>query len=71
MPKNDHVKLRDGRHLGFAEYGDLQGKPVLEFHGWCCSRIEGNLPVIKQAATKLHVRLMLEWMNYRMRLKWG
>jgi pimeloyl-ACP methyl ester carboxylesterase len=34
------IKLKDGRTLGYAEYGDPNGKPVLEFHGWPGSRLE-------------------------------
>jgi len=34
------LKLKDGRTLGFAEYGDPNGKPVLEFHGWPGCRYE-------------------------------
>jgi pimeloyl-ACP methyl ester carboxylesterase len=34
------LKLKDGRTLGFAEYGDPNGKPVLEFHGWPGCRLE-------------------------------
>lgn len=37
------LKLKDGRVLGFAEYGDPGGKPVLEFHGWPSSRLEGAI----------------------------
>jgi pimeloyl-ACP methyl ester carboxylesterase len=29
----DKLKLADGRELGWAEYGDLSGRPVLWFHG--------------------------------------
>ncbi|HLV35378.1 MAG TPA: hypothetical protein VKY59_09705 [Spirillospora sp.] len=25
--------LKDGRRLGYAEYGDLTGRPVFIFHG--------------------------------------
>lgn len=25
--------LKDGRKLGYAEYGDPQGKPLMFFHG--------------------------------------
>ena len=35
------IKLPDGRALGWAEYGDPQGIPVLYFHGWPSSRLEG------------------------------
>jgi pimeloyl-ACP methyl ester carboxylesterase len=34
------VILKDGRTLGFAEYGDPGGEPVLEFHGVPGSRLE-------------------------------
>ena len=34
------IKLEDGRTLGYAEYGDPQGKPVLHFHGSSSSRLE-------------------------------
>src|SRR5436190_21241873 len=36
------VTLRDGRTLGFAEYGDPNGEPVLEFHGSPSSRLEAS-----------------------------
>jgi pimeloyl-ACP methyl ester carboxylesterase len=31
--REDVVKLAGGRELGYAEYGDLRGRPVLWFHG--------------------------------------
>jgi pimeloyl-ACP methyl ester carboxylesterase len=31
--------LRDGRRLAYAEYGDLQGTPVVFLHGWGDSRL--------------------------------
>jgi pimeloyl-ACP methyl ester carboxylesterase len=34
------IELADGRALGFAEYGDPQGTPVLYFHGTPSSRLE-------------------------------
>ena len=27
------MRLRDGRRLGYAEYGDPHGKPIVFFHG--------------------------------------
>lgn len=36
------VRLRDGRALGYAEFGDLTGKPVLMMHGFPDSRITRN-----------------------------
>lgn len=34
------VALPDGRRLGFAEYGDPEGIPVLSFHGGLSSRLD-------------------------------
>jgi pimeloyl-ACP methyl ester carboxylesterase len=36
---NRRIRLRDGRWLGFAEYGDLEGIPVFAFHGTPGSRL--------------------------------
>ncbi len=30
---NQILELSDGRKLGFAEFGDLNGKPFFHFHG--------------------------------------
>jgi pimeloyl-ACP methyl ester carboxylesterase len=42
--RNEHqaVRLSDGRLLGFAEYGDPEGAPVLFFHGEVGSRLLGR-----------------------------
>jgi pimeloyl-ACP methyl ester carboxylesterase len=37
---NQHIRLRNGRRLGYAEYGDAKGDVVLYFHGWPGSRLE-------------------------------
>lgn len=37
------LKLSDGRNLGYAETGDLNGKPIFHFHGHPSSRIEIRL----------------------------
>lgn len=37
---NQQLTLRDGRRLGFAEYGVENGQPLFYFHGWPGSRIE-------------------------------
>lgn len=34
------IILPDGRHLGFAEYGDPAGQPVFHFHGSAGSRLD-------------------------------
>ncbi|MCH8229460.1 MAG: alpha/beta hydrolase [Chloroflexi bacterium] len=35
-----HLKLSDGRRLGYQEYGDPDGRPVFFFHGWIGSRLD-------------------------------
>jgi pimeloyl-ACP methyl ester carboxylesterase len=37
---NQIIKLKDGRTLGYAEYGASDGKPVFHFHGSSSSRLE-------------------------------
>ena len=39
-PTEQRVILKDGRTLGFAEYGDPKGEPAIEFHGCPGSRLE-------------------------------
>lgn len=39
-PSDSTVTLPDGRRLGYAEYGDPTGAPVLYFHGTQSSRLE-------------------------------
>lgn len=35
-----HLTLKDGRTLAYAEWGDPEGKPVFHFHGSSSSRLE-------------------------------
>jgi pimeloyl-ACP methyl ester carboxylesterase len=35
------TQLSDGRKLGYAEYGDPNGKPIVYFHGGLSSRLDG------------------------------
>ena len=37
--RNQTIKLRDGRTLGYAEYGDPTGEPLVFFHGTPGSRV--------------------------------
>ncbi len=37
------IRLRDGGRLGYAEWGDTDGRPLLYFHGWPGARVEGRL----------------------------
>ena len=39
--ESDHtLRLEDGRSLGFAEWGDASGVPIVHFHGSSSSRLE-------------------------------
>lgn len=37
------IRLRNGRRLGYAEWGDPNGHPLIYCHGWPSSRLEGRL----------------------------
>lgn len=55
---SDQIMLKDGRKLGYAEYGDLQGTPVMHFHGVPSSRLEGDHPLVDENASRLKIRLI-------------
>ena len=50
------IELSDGRRLGYAEFGDPGGAPVIYFHGWPGARVEGRLG--DEAARVSGVRLI-------------
>jgi pimeloyl-ACP methyl ester carboxylesterase len=50
--------LSDGRALGYAEYGDPQGKPLFYFHGWPSSRIEFSGLNGDAIANELRIRVL-------------
>jgi pimeloyl-ACP methyl ester carboxylesterase len=52
----NHIILTDGRRLGFAEFGDLQGRPVFYFHGFPGSRLEAKLA--EKISLDTHVRFI-------------
>src|SRR5215831_6622757 len=54
--ENSTVILADGRRIGYAEWGDADGRPLLYFHGWPGSRLEGRLGA--EAARASGVRLV-------------
>lgn len=54
--QNQTARLKDGRHLGFAEYGPPQGRPVFHFHGSGGSRLEH--PVPEDLLTRLNIRFL-------------
>jgi pimeloyl-ACP methyl ester carboxylesterase len=51
------IVLKDGRHLGYAEYGTSDGFPVLYFTGGNSSRFEGMW--FEQAARQRDIRLIV------------
>ena len=55
--QNQTIQLKDGRQLGFAEYGHLEGRPVLYFTGGNSSRFEGRW--FTKAAQRKGVRLIV------------
>ncbi|MGH2633431.1 MAG: alpha/beta fold hydrolase [Tepidiformaceae bacterium] len=55
-PHEQVLKLGDGRLLGYTEYGDPGGAPVVYFHGWPGSRLEAA--PWDPAAKAGHVRLI-------------
>lgn len=50
------LRLRDGRQLGFATFGDADGMPVFYLHGSFGSRLEGRIAHV--AALQRHVRVI-------------
>lgn len=50
------LRLPDGRTLGWAEYGDPQGRPVLYFHGGLSSRLDSRFS--HQACLSHGIRLI-------------
>ena len=53
------IKLRDGRRLAYAEFGDPAGKPIIYCHGTPSSRVEGELTVRDSCASQLGLRVII------------
>lgn len=53
---NFTINIAAGRHLGFAEYGNRHGRPVLYFHGGLSSRIDAR--VTHKACSATGIRLL-------------
>jgi pimeloyl-ACP methyl ester carboxylesterase len=54
--QDNMLRLRDGRQLAFAEYGDPHGSPVMLFHGNPSSRVSWGL--MPGAPFRPHLRLI-------------
>jgi pimeloyl-ACP methyl ester carboxylesterase len=55
---NRQIKLKDGRLLGYAEYGAPEGKPVFYFHGFPSSRLDWLMIDPDNSAAELDVRVI-------------
>ena len=55
---NQHIKLKDGRALGYAEYGAPEGKPIFYFHGFPGSRLDWMLSDSDNSANELNARII-------------
>ncbi|MDO8451852.1 MAG: alpha/beta hydrolase [bacterium] len=56
MQNSKTIALKDGRKLGYAEYGNPKGKPLFFFHGWPSSRLQAN--DLDHTGVKLNVRVI-------------
>ena len=52
------IKLKDGRLLGYAEYGAPEGKPIFYFHGFPGSRLDWPFSDTDDSATQLNARII-------------
>lgn len=55
-PTDKTIPLRDGRTLGYAEYGSSEGNPLLYFHGHPGSRFEAKF--LAEQAAQAGIRLI-------------
>lgn len=56
LDNSETIQLKDGRKLGYIEFGDLKGNPLFFFHGWPGSRLSGK--ETDEAARKIGVRMI-------------
>lgn len=56
---DNRIKLSDGHTVGYAEYGDPKGKPVVHFHGTPSSRFEADNPDLNAITERLNVRYIV------------
>jgi pimeloyl-ACP methyl ester carboxylesterase len=53
------IKLRDGRTLAYAQFGDPEGDPIIYCHGTPSSRAEGELTLRGSCAAQLGLRVII------------
>ncbi len=54
------IKLKDGRTLGYAQYGAPEGKPIFYFHGFPSSRIDWPLFDTNAIAARLNANIIAD-----------
>jgi pimeloyl-ACP methyl ester carboxylesterase len=52
---NQTITLKDGRKLGYAEFGKINGKPLFYFHGHGSSRLEPKMYNLEPVKDKVHL----------------
>ncbi len=52
---NQLFTLGDGRKIGYAEYGNVTGKPIFYFHGHRSSRLEPKIYDIEEIKNQVHI----------------
>ncbi|MBY8985478.1 MAG: alpha/beta hydrolase [Candidatus Lokiarchaeota archaeon] len=52
---NQLYVLEDGRKIGYAEYGDVAGKPIFYFHGHGSSRLEPKIYDIEEIENQVRI----------------
>ena len=55
---NQTITLTDGRTLGYAEYGNSDGKPIFYFHGFPGSRLDWSFSDADDSASQLNARII-------------
>ena len=55
---NQQIKLKDGRSLGYAEFGPVEGNPVFYFHGFPSSRLDWLLVNNDDTLDELNTRVI-------------
>lgn len=55
---NQQISLKDGRKLGYTEYGYSEGKPVFYFHGFPGSRLDWQFSDPDNCAARAGIRII-------------
>jgi pimeloyl-ACP methyl ester carboxylesterase len=56
--KSQQLRLKDGRKMGYAEYGDPDGIPAFYFHGFPGSRLDWAFSDPTDIAAQMNVRII-------------